>query len=132
MYIDNKPLKHHEILIVIIMIIVITTFSYMNTYDIHEYIAYQEDNSIKVIIPYYDKQVFKDAYVLIKDTKYRIKDVKYSEITLIEDKYIYEVTFQIETSIEEEIFNIKVLNNKQRIYQKIKNIIKKEWLKWKN
>jgi len=120
------PKKHHELLIIILFIILIIVISFIETYDSLELISYYEDNSYKIIIPISEKDKLKESYILYKENKYKIYDVKYSEPIYDNDNYFYEVEFKSDLILEENIVSIKIINNKQRILKKIKNIIWEE------
>jgi len=120
------PKKHHELFIIILFIILIIVISFIETYDSLELISYYEDNSYKIIIPISEKDKLKESYILYKENKYKIYDVKYSEPIYDNDNYFYEVEFKSDLVLEENIVSIKIINNKQRILKKIKNIIWEE------
>ena len=120
------PKKHHELLIIILFIISILVISFIETYDSLELISYYEDNSYKIIIPINEKDKLKESYILYKENKYKIYDVKYSEPIYDNNNYYYEVEFKSDLILEENIVSIKIINNKQRILKKIKNIIWEE------
>ena len=120
------PKKHHELLIIILFIILILVISFIETYDSLELISCYEDNNYKIIIPINEKDKLKESYILYKENKYKIYDVKYSEPIYDNNNYYYEVEFKSDLILEENIVSIKIINNKQRILKKIKNIIWEE------
>ena len=117
------PKKYHEWFFVLILILVLIIFSFIDTYDSYYLTSIKEDNKYKVIISYKDKNIFNDSYILLNNKKYRIRNIIFSN-PLYENNnyYYYEVTFEADISLEE-IEDIKIINNKQRIIEKIKNIL---------
>lgn len=122
----SVPKKYHEFLLVMLFIFILLIFSFLNTYDVYNYLAINDNDGIHVMISYSDKDILNDAYVFINDSKYKIYDVNFSDIEMIDNNYYYEVTFTVDKSFDSDIIDLKIINNKQRIFSKFLNIIIRE------
>ena len=120
------PKRHHEFLIILIFVFIGILFSYIDTYDSYYCISVRKDNHYNVVIPYDKKDIFDEAYLFYENKKYKIYDVSFSDLIYENDNYYYEVSFNTQIALEEEINKIKIINNKQRIISKIKKIMMEE------
>lgn len=120
------PKRHHEFLFILIFVFIGILFSYIDTYDSYYCISIRKDNHYNVVIPYDKKDIFDEAYLFYENKKYKIYDVSFSDLIYENDNYYYEVSFDTQIALEEEINKIKIINNKQRIISKIKKIMMEE------
>ena len=120
------PKKHHEFLFILIFVFLGILFSFIDTYDSYYCICIRKDNYYSVVIPYDKKDIFDEAYLFYENKKYKIYDVSFSDLIYENDNYYYEVSFDTQMALDEEINKVKIINNKQRIISKIKKIMMEE------
>lgn len=126
---NKKPKKYPTEIIILIMFTVIFIFSYKTwTYDQYKTLGITQNKNnkclINVSLPYNKITDLKKTLIEYKNEKYKIKNISYNE-TKIKDNIPYEdVTITIENKCQEQVADVKILNNKQRIIYKIIKIIR--------
>ena len=126
----QKPKKYPLSIIFIILFIILIILSYnIKTYDTLNVTAFtQKENKchLEFTLPYDKISILENSLIEYKNKKYKIKNIYYLEV-ITENNMLYE-KINIETNLKcrNKIIKIKILNNKQRIINKIIKIIKEE------
>lgn len=128
----NKiPKKYPIVTIILIMFLITLILSFKtNSYDKYKTIAITNNINntchLNVSIPYNKLNNIKQSKIEYQNKQYIIKEISYNK-TSIENNIPYEdITVTINTSCEDKIIDINILSNKQRIINKIINIIREE------
>lgn len=126
----QKPKKYPLSIIFIVSFIILIILSYnIKTYDTLNVTAFtQKENKchLEFTLPYDKISILENSLIEYKNKKYKIKNINYIE-AITENNILYE-KISIETNLKcrNKIIKIKILNNKQRIINKIIKIIKEE------
>lgn len=125
----NKKPRNYPIYLIFIVIIILLLSSY-NTfiYDKINTIAITNYNNnicnLNIKLPYTKVNNLEESIIEYNNNKYEINKVSYNE-SIIENDIIYEdITLTTNINCKNKIIKINILNNKQRIINKIINIIK--------
>lgn len=128
----NKiPKKYPIVTIILIMFLITLILSFKtNSYDKYKTIAITNNINntchLNVSIPYNKLNNIKQSKIEYQNKQYIIKEISYNK-TSIENNIPYEdTTITINTSCKDKIVDINILSNKQRIINKIINIIREE------
>lgn len=134
----NKKVKSHLIiyLIIFIFFLTLTSLSYfIKTYDLLNVTGISECEEMCTInfsFPYSNVNVleYDDLRLIYMDEIYEIKEIIYSEPYLNNGVPFQDIELVTSISGEsEKIINFRLLYNKQRIIEKLKNVIVEgEWL----
>lgn len=116
------PRKYHELLLVILFLLLCCLLGFIETYDCYLSVVFKDDNKYKTVISYDKKNIFKESYILYEGEKYKIWNIEYGDLIYENDNYYYEVTFELDKELDD-INEVRVINNKQRIITKIKKIL---------
>lgn len=127
----NKKPRNYPIYLIIVIIIILLFISYnIFTYDKINTIAITDyDKSIctlNIKLPYTKINNLEESLIEYNNIKYKINEVSYNE-TIIENETIYEnISLNTNINCKNKIVKINIINNKQRIINKIINIIKED------
>lgn len=125
----NKKPRNYPIYLIVVVIIILLLISYNTfTYDKINTIAITNYNNnicnLNIKLPYTKINNLEESIIEYNNNKYKINEVSYNEST-IENDIIYEdITLNTNINCKNKIIKINILSNKQRIINKIINIIK--------
>ena len=128
---NKKPKKYPILLIITTLsfILLLLSFKY-HTYDKIKTIAITNFNNsictLNIKLPYNNISNLEESKIEYNNKLYEINKVSYNE-TSIENNIIYE-DISLDTNIDckNKVIDISIVNNKQRIIDKIFKIIKEE------
>ena len=124
----KKTNKHLIYLFFLFLLFILVLILYTEDEDSYELIGLKNSNDtsyIDIIIPYNKVNIFEEKnYIIYNHEKHIIKDIKYGEITIIDNIPYINISLKPDFELEKEVIDFHVFYNRQRIINKIKNIIK--------
>lgn len=126
----NKMPKKHPIQYIIFFITFFTSFfliTKINIYDSYKVPGLINCSStciIKITLPYnYIDIINSKSKINYQNKIYQINNIEYEERYLNNNIPYQDITLSTNLKTDNKIINIKILSNKQRVSEKIKNII---------
>lgn len=123
-YIDYKKYISIYLFVVLIISLLIISFKF-TVYSTKSYNALFEKDNLTIILPYDDVENLKNSeYLMINEDKYDFEIISFSEVYSVGEYYYQTATFTVdEDFLENEIVEIKVFYNKDKMINKIIDLI---------
>lgn len=125
----KKPQKHliiYIVFIVSILVLIYISIKYY-TYDTKELILIQECEEecyLKTTLNYEEQTIFeKDTIIKYKNKNYKIDEINYEEPYLVNGIPVSDVIIKTNINDDKKVLKIEVKYHKQRIINKIKEIL---------
>ena len=127
---NKKPNKHYLYLLLIFLIFILILICTIHDFDSYKVVGLKnsnDTNKVSITIPYNKIDIFDyKLYVLYKNQKHYITDIKYGEVVFEDNVPFINVELTLDFDIDTEVVNFKILYNKERIIKKIIRIVKEE------
>ncbi len=124
---NKKPQNYNMYIIIISFLLFISSLWKIYTYDSYYLtgiITCNEECSIKASIPYNKIDIFNNSKIEYQNKEYEIKEITYEEPYLNNSIPYEDITIKTDINSKDRLINFKIIYNKQRIINKIKNIMK--------
>ncbi len=117
------PLLIISFFLIIIIIITFKNKKISNIYKTYGMVECNETCTINISLNYEKSNIIKNSKITIEDSKTEIDKYEYGELFLNNNIPMQEIVLYPEQSLDEKIVEIKIEYKKQRIINKIKEII---------